>query len=203
MDREQRIISRGLQCRSEGTSKVIEGYAAVFFNPADIDNTQYRLWGDTYERIMPGAFDEALKRPDDVRCLFNHNADYLLGRNTAQTLTLTVDSVGLRFRCQLPNEEQGRSVSEKISRGDVSGCSFSFLADTVTWREESGLTFREIRSTQLFDVGPVTFPAYRGTDVSVAKRSFETRQPAKPKFRGLAELELDFQLRKLLGERPQ
>lgn len=193
MERELRTITRGLQCRTQGSEKVIEGYAAVFYNPADMDNTQFRLWDQTYERVMPGAFDEALKRPDDVRCLFNHNADFVLGRNVSKTLTLSVDAVGLKFACRLPDDEQGRSVAGKIDRGDITGCSFSFLAESVTWREEGDVTFRELTGVRLFDVGPVTFPAYSGTDVSLAKRSFETRAPCQRQ--SLADIERDWRLK--------
>lgn len=192
---EQRIISRGLQCRSQGAERSIEGYAAVFFNPADMDRTQFRLWDQTWERIMPGAFDAALKRPDDVRCLFNHDQNQVLGRTVPGTLKLSVDEIGLRFTCQLPDDEQGRSIGLKISRGDITGCSFSFLAESVTWRDEADLTFREIHSLQLFDVGPVTFPAYAGTDVMLAKRSYESRQRPASRARTLADIERDWRLK--------
>ena len=194
MDQETRVISRALEVRADGEKLFAEGYAAVFFNPADMDNTQYRLWGDTYERIMPGAFDEALKRPDDVRCLFNHNPNLLLGRTKPGTCTLRVDSVGLWFSCLLPTDECGRSTAERIRRGDVSGCSFSFLSEKTVWREDGDNTYRELLSVRLFDVGPVTFPAYTGTDVSLAKRSHGAFVQAKPRT-SLADIERRRRLR--------
>ena len=51
-------------------------------------------------------------------------------------------------------------MAESIRRGDVSGCSFSFIADRTVWREDGETTYREIESVTLYDVGPVTFPGY-------------------------------------------
>jgi len=199
MNHETRVISRQLEVRADGDKVFAEGYAAVFYNPSDMAGTQYNLWGDYFERIMPGAFDEALKRADDVRCLFNHNVDLVLGRTKSGTCTLRVDAVGLWFSCQLPDDECGRSTAQKIRRGDVSGCSFSFLADSTVWREEGELTYREIMSVRLYDVGPVTFPAYSGTDVTLAKRSYETHRRAHPP-RDLASIERSRRLRQVIAQ---
>lgn len=196
MDLELRTIGRGVEVRADGDKLHCEGYAAVFFDTNDIEKTQYNLWGDYYERIMPGAFDKALSRPDDVRCLFNHNVDMLLGRTKSGTCTLRIDKVGLWFSCLLPNDECGRSVAGRIQRGDVSGCSFAFLADQTVWREEGETTYREILDLRLFDVGPVTYPAYQGTDVTIAKRSFETSRRIP---RNMAGLERSHKIRSIAG----
>lgn len=190
MDLETRVISKPLEVRKQGDDVFIEGYGAVFFNPADA-GTQYELWTDYYERVMPGAFDEAMKRPDDVRCLFNHNVNVVLGRSKSGTLSLSVDQVGLLYSCKLPNSEWGRSLVESIQRGDVSGCSFSFRAEKTVWREEGDKTYREIESVRLYDVGPVTFPAYESTDVSIAKRSFAEFAKSSKRHRTLADVERD------------
>jgi hypothetical protein len=60
-----------------------------------------------------------------------------------------------------------------IGRGDVDGCSFSFNVRKASWRDEFDAqgnyvqSFREIEDVDLFDVGPVTFPAYTATSVDV------------------------------------
>ena len=198
MDLEKRVISRPLELRKKDGKTFLEGYSAVFYNAARSDETQFELWGGTFERIMPGAFDEALKRPDDVRCLFNHDASSILGRSTSGTLTLTVDAIGLRFSCELSDDEDGRSIASKVGRGDVSGCSFGFIADKVVWREEGELTYREIESVRLYDVGPVTYPAYKGTDVSLAKRSLGERRAERRLPKTLAQAELHVRLQRAL-----
>ena len=148
---------------------VIVGYAAVFYNAED-PGTEFRLWDDAYERIMPGAFDEALGG-DDVRGLANHEVTWLLGRTAAGTARLSVDAVGLRYEIDLPETQAGRDVRVSIERGDMDGSSFSFdvwgKRGEVRWvtetRDERTIEIREIYNLELFDVGPVTFPAYEAT----------------------------------------
>ena len=77
--RERRVISgdfANIQIR-EGTDEpcVISGYGAVFYREGHT-GTEYRLWDDVVERVMPGAFDRAI-REDDVRSLFNHDSNFM------------------------------------------------------------------------------------------------------------------------------
>jgi HK97 family phage prohead protease len=67
-------------------------YGAVFFDPDD-SGTEYEMYDDVFERIMPGAFDKAL-REDDVRGTFNHDSSCLLGRTASGTMRLSVDRRG-------------------------------------------------------------------------------------------------------------
>ncbi|MFZ5829812.1 MAG: HK97 family phage prohead protease [Planctomycetota bacterium] len=149
--------------REDGTS-VVEGYAAVFYRQ-DQPGTEYRLWDDLVERVAPGAFDRALRERQDVRALFNHDPNQLLGRTAAETLRLSVDAIGLRYEITLPDTQLGRELPVLMERGDVSGSSFSFVARKVSYqRGEAGKPdVRTLEDVDLWDVGPVVFPAYEGT----------------------------------------
>jgi HK97 family phage prohead protease len=141
------------------------GYAAVFYDRGDPAGTELEL--STYvERIAPGAFSRTI-REDDVRALFNHDADNLLGRTRSRTLRLSVDSRGLRYEIDLPDTTVGRQVAALVRRWDVTGSSFAF--DTRDYREywEGSTRIRELTDVKLYDVGPVTFPAYTGTTAGV------------------------------------
>jgi HK97 family phage prohead protease len=146
---------------------VIVGYAAPFWRQGD-PGTEYRLYDDLVERIMPGCFDRAC-REDDVRALFNHNVDFVHGRLGAGTLALSVDSVGLRYEIKTPETHAARDVLESIRRGDVTGSSFSFIPheNGMKHSKEGARYVRELHSVQVFDVGPVTFPAYTGSSTGV------------------------------------
>ncbi len=171
MKTESRFLAQarsGIKLETRGNDgevkqRTITGYAAVFYNAAE-PATQYTIWDDFVERIMPGAFTRALTE-DDVRGLFNHNPDMLLGRNTSGTMRLIVDDVGLRYEIDAPDTQCGRDTITSLERKDLTGSSFSFTTDpgTVVWREEDGITIREIHACKLWDVGPVTFPAYEAT----------------------------------------
>jgi uncharacterized protein len=142
------------ELRSDGPMR-ISGYAAVF-------DAEYNS-GYFVETIRQGAFAPVLK--DDVRCLFNHDPNKVLGRTRNNTLSIEEDSKGLRFACDLPDCPTGNEVFAMVRRGDVSGCSFSFTPDKVEWSESGGR--REIVTLKgLFDVGPVTYPAYESTSVA-------------------------------------
>ncbi|MEO1063737.1 MAG: HK97 family phage prohead protease [Actinomycetota bacterium] len=144
---------------------VITGYGAVFYREGD-PGTEYQLWSNCVERIMPGAFDRAL-REDDVRSFFNHDANLLLGRNRSGSLRLEVDDVGLRYEIDPPDTQTGRDLVVSLERGDVDGSSFMFVPDELVWRELEidgrTLEVRELVSVQLWEVGPVVFPAYESS----------------------------------------
>lgn len=153
----------------EDAAPVVSGYAAVF-NTLSVD------LGPFYERIRPGAFSGALEGSDVVG-LFNHKPDNLLGAERAGTLRLREDSRGLRFENDLDSDPMAMFVRRKIQRGELTGASFSFVLNYDTGFETTVEDGKRIRTIlpggieELFDVGPVTFPAYRDTVVSA--RSIE------------------------------
>lgn len=155
----------GVEERDGKPSKIV-GYAARFYNGEP--GTQFQLYTNVYERIMPGAFTKALERGDDTRALFNHDPNLLLGRTVAGTLELEQTTRGLRYRITPNTDTQvTRDVLSHIARGDVSGSSFAFTIDEESWRREGDIEVREIRSLKLYDVSPVTYPAYSATSVGV------------------------------------
>lgn len=176
MKREIRSTVGNVELRDDGENgQTITGYAAVYHRSGD-PSTEYELWQGARERIMPGAFDEAVKA-DDVRALFNHDPSMVLGRNKAGTLRLSVDNVGLRYEVTPANTSVYKDVVEFLKRGDVDGSSFQFRTIEDNWKREGGMEIRELRKVQLFDVGPVSFPAYEGASSGV--RSAEDAADAK------------------------
>ena len=165
----------------------ISGYAAVFYNSED-RGSAFGLWDGAEERIIPGAFTRAISERDDARALFNHEADKLLGRVSAGTLQLSEDARGLHYSISLGNTTAAKDVREMINRGDLTGSSFSFKVTDEDWTEEEGKQVRNIKGVELFDVGPVTFPAYEAStansrDIEGAKESQEEFEREKVKER--------------------
>ena len=161
--------------RADG-KRVITGYAIVFYDGTPA--TEYKLWADYIERVMPGACDDVLQ--DDVRGLFNHNPDIVLGRSTSSTLKIAVDKVGLSYEIEIADTQAANDVYKSIERGDIDGSSFGFDLASRTLKEEiiEGRTvyYREItKLAKLYDVGPVTFPAYEATTTGVRSISDEER----------------------------
>jgi uncharacterized protein len=169
-----------IETRADG-KRVISGYAAVFFDPSDA-GTAYRMWDDVEERILPGAFDLAI-REDDVRGLFNHDMSAILGRTTAGTCRLSVDAKGLKYEIDPPDTACARDLLVSIERGDVNASSFGFMPESTNYREEvrDGVSLYIIErvSVRLFDVSPVTFPAYQSTTVGLRADVRESRDAVR------------------------
>ena len=143
-------------------SRMISGYAAVF------DSDSEDLGGFT-ERIERGAFAEAIK-VSDVRALFNHDNNMILARTASGTLRIYEDERGLKYEFEAPNTNVGNDVLEMIKRGDISQSSFGFRVEKDSWTKRDGTTYRTIKKVkQLYDVSPVTFPAYPEASVAVRK----------------------------------
>ena len=162
--------------RADG-AKMITGYAAVFYKPDD-PGTRFMLWRDLEERIMPGAFDRALKECDPL-ALFNHDASRVLGRMSSGTLRLSVDACGLRYDITPPDTATAAEVTALVERGDIRGSSFAFIPRTTKNSQEvrngSPYYISAVEDCDLYDVGPVTFPAYSGTDAGVRSTGDDAR----------------------------
>ena len=152
--------------RSEG-SVIIGGIAAVFYDGTPA--TQYWLAEDLVERISKAAFDTAIREKHDARALFNHEPDNLLGRVGSGTCKLSTDNVGLRYEINIdPNDADHQRVVAKVTRGDLTGSSFAFRPTKVRWEDEGDISVRWIEDLVLFDVGPVTYPAYEATTTALS-----------------------------------
>jgi len=157
--RLQRLKVEARQHDDESTTRMITGHAAVF-------NSLSEDLGGFQERIAPGAFSSSIES-DDIRALFNHNADIVLGRNRAGTLKLAEDETGLHVEINPPDTQAARDLAVSIDRGDIDQMSFGFMTLEDSWQVVEEKNVRTLIRAQLFDVSPVTFPAYPDTDVAV------------------------------------
>jgi HK97 family phage prohead protease len=154
--------------------RTIIGYAAKFGKIS-------QDLGGFREIIDPKAFEKVVNSAD-VRGLKNHDPGQLLGRTKSGTMRLTTDETGLRYEIDIPNTQIGRDLVTEIERGDIDGSSFSFTTEADGWDETTNPPTRTLYSVRdLFDVGPVTYPAYLDTEASV--RMFLHHQEARAQER--------------------
>lgn len=178
----------------EGEPTKIIGYAVRW------DQLSLPIFGMFQEQFKRGAFTDSLKNPD-VYASWQHDEREILGR-TPNTLSLLEDDIGLRYEITPPSWAD--KYIETIERGDVRGSSFIFRAQVEEWDETGDMPIRSVTKAELFEVSPVTTPAYPQSSVGI--RSAEEVFQARPKQpgndveesrRAAALLDLDMRLKKI------
>lgn len=170
VNKEIRNIISPVEIRAvpEGSdeTKTIQGYAAKYNAESQILRD---WWGDEFvEVIAEGAFDNAIAK-NNIRALYNHNTDHILGTTKNNTLRLRSDSTGLHFEIDLPNTQIGNDLYESVRRGDIEGNSFGFVCinDKLSEIEKDGkkIIKRTLLECDIYEISPTAFPAYEDTEV--------------------------------------
>ena len=164
----ENVELRTAEVRAAGDdSLVIEGYAANFEQRTDL--------GYFKEEIARGAFDDVME--DDVRLLLNHEGAPM-ARTTNNTLELSIDDTGLKYRAALADTQDGRDLYKLIKRGDITQSSFAFTIAEQEWSEDRS-TRTVTKMARLLDVSPVTYPAYPTTTVAARQMAEVKPEPVE------------------------
>jgi hypothetical protein len=158
----ERRANEGIKLRmTDGAAPVLTGYAAVF-GKRSLD------LGGFVEVIRKGAFSRSLSDGADVLALAHHDPTRPLARRSAGTLTLTEDDTGLRVDITLGDTSTARDVLADIKARNILGMSFGFATREDKWTRGTNTdpTLRELLDVDLFEVSPVTWPAYPDTTVA-------------------------------------
>ncbi|PKN93009.1 MAG: HK97 family phage prohead protease [Chloroflexi bacterium HGW-Chloroflexi-6] len=175
---ERRYVSVSeLRAAQSDDGPVIEGSGAVFGQEADL--------GYFTEVIEPGFFDSVLDDPDTCG-LWNHDDDIPLGRLGNKTLELEQTDQALNYRIHI-NVDDAEAMAKyaKVKRGDVTQSSFGFTVksknrgddmDGDEWFLVGDKVIRRLKKNgcrKLYDVSPVTYPAYPTTSASARSKVVE------------------------------
>ncbi|MCP3026002.1 HK97 family phage prohead protease [Halobacillus sp. A5] len=172
MNKETRTLTMPIELRAsenDESKQVIVGYALKF-------NSESEDLGGFVEIIDPSALNGA--DMSDVRGLFNHDPNMVLGRSKSGSLTLEVDEFGLKYIIDPPDTSFARDLAFSMGRGDIDQSSFGFgiTYDGDEWKydEKRDIYVRKINQFHsIVDVSVVTYPAYQATESVVAQRSLE------------------------------
>jgi HK97 family phage prohead protease len=147
--------------------KYIDGYFVVF-------NTKTELWEGVFEEVDPNALDASLL-DNDIRCLYNHNDDIVLGRTTVKTFTLRKDDRGVFGSVEVnENDKTALDVYARVSRGDVSGCSYGYFPTREECvQQEDGTVLYRVLEADVIEMSVCPFPAYPQTEIQARKADFE------------------------------
>lgn len=178
---------------STDDGRTLEGYAAVFSTPARIKDHQ----GDFDEVIHPGAFKRSIARRMPVM-QFDHGKDPAVGgAPIGKFRVLEEDSRGLHVVARLFADQSISRVREAIAEQAITGMSFRFGVPKGgdKWsRRMSDVDLRDIFDTDTHELGPVVFPAYDATTVSVRARGMVSALDYDEKRALLDELATYFDL---------
>lgn len=147
----------------------LEGMFAIY-------DSVYKVYEGATESIARGAFSEAVN--GDVRALYNHNTDLVLGRTSAGTLELRDTDAGLWGRIKINKDDtDAMNAYSRIQRGDLTGCSFGFDipqdGESVVVRDDGTVHWTITRVDPLYEISPCVFPAYEATHISARGRDLE------------------------------
>ena len=144
----------------------LDGYGAVFNAWTEIQDRA----GAFQEQIAPGAFKRTLAARVPV-LQFDHGAHPLIGSIPLGRITsIKEDPTGLRVQARLSDNWLVEPVRDAIRDGAVTGMSFRFRVIDDAWDTRDGVEYRTISEVELYEVGPVVFPAYEATTVGVRSR---------------------------------
>lgn len=182
MEQELRCINSTIEIRKneDGTeTRTIEGYGVVF-------NQYSHDLGWFKEKINRNAFEGV--DMSDVVATVNHDFNLIMARTT-NTLQLTIDDYGVKYRFDAPNTTAGDDLLENVRNGNITGSSFMFTVEEDRWTfktKSDEIDEREVLKVgRLIELGPVTMPAYPQTTAS-AKRSYEAAKNSTEEAEKLA-----------------
>lgn len=170
---------------AEGDGRTLSGYAAVFGQETEIDSWE----GMFTETIRKGAFRKSIRENTPVM-QFDHGRHPLIGSLPIGRIEqLREDDQGLFTEARITDNWLMQPVRDAIAEGSVDGMSFRFEVVREEWRDNAGKLVkadevfdllwrpgergplkRELIELKVRELGPVVFPAYAGTSVSVRAR---------------------------------
>ena len=163
-----------------GDGRTLTGYGAVFDSPARIQDW-VGSWDETFAR---GAFKKTLRGKTPV-LQFDHGHDPATGTIPIGTIEqLNEDETGLFVRARLYDNSKVEPIRQAIEGASIDGMSIRFSVTREEWRDAEGKKLkpeqiddllwagvegiqRTIQEVDLYELGPVVFPAYSTTSVGV------------------------------------
>lgn len=179
------LCSRAVEFRASGDGgdgRTLEGYAAVFDTPTRIDS-----WEGTFDEIIAkGAFKRTINARMPV-LQFDHGRDVRTGSVPIGSIKeIREDDRGLFISARLFDNDVVEPIRQAIEGDAITGMSFRFRVVRDEWRDTAGKLVkpdellellwmpgdrgplvRTIKEVELFEAGPVVFPAYEATTVGV------------------------------------
>lgn len=159
---------------TDDNGRTLFGHFAVFNRWTEIDS----MWeGRFLERIAPGAFTRTFtENRDRIKVLYDHGKDPQLGNKPLGPITeLNEDKQGAYYEVDLIETDYNDRFVIPAANAGLLGASFRFRVTSEEWNEPRSSTKanpeklpeRTINEADVFEFGPVTFPAYDAATAGV------------------------------------
>lgn len=139
-------------------------------------NSKTEIFPGFYESIEPGAFSESLSNYRTIKSFINHNPTKILSTTRSKPELEIYDGDDfLEFSSPIPPTTYGEDLIVNLKRGNINGASFAFMINEKGDRYKKlsdGSLHRTIVSAEIYEVGPVTNPAYEQTEVGLRSKEF-------------------------------
>jgi len=195
---ERRFLPSSIEIRAE-EDKQVTGTGIVYNSLSE--NFAPWMEGGLYEVIEPGAA-RGLLDDEDIMILFNHDTNLVLARNK-NTATLTETDAGVVYNYKSPETTVATDLLTNIRLKNVRKSSFAFVPKdvrnerSIQWGDMGKINIRRIvKFERLFDMSPVTYPAYNKTDV-MARAFNESFQPNEEQLRLLKRKQMEHEIFKI------
>ena len=157
---------------------ILFGEFAVFNEWTEINS----MWeGQFLERIAPGAFDRAIESGlERVKVLYDHGHDPQLGNKPLGPIrSVAATKRGMAYEVELIDTDYNNGFVKPAARAGLLGASFRFGVRSDEWAEPTRTTNhnpnrlpeRTLTDVDLYEFGPVTFPAYAGASAGMRSRT--------------------------------
>ena len=174
---EKRAFVAEIRAAGEDEDKKVSGLGIIY-------DKWTELWPGYKERINKGAVQLA----GEVKSYFNHDPSMVLSTiNSTPPLELKDTDKGMEYSSPIPPTSYGKDLEVNLERQNVKGSSFAFdVEEQKRWDDDNGVHHREIKKLILYEIGPVTDPAFVQTTASLnsaqeAVREWRAKQkPPEP-----------------------
>lgn len=170
-----RASRAGLESREDDDGpRTLYGHFTPFDQWSEINS----MWeGNFLERTEMGAFAKTIKESRaSIRVLYDHGHDPEIGNKPLGPIReLREEQYGPYYEVPLIDTNYNRDFIIPALDAELLGASYRFRVIREEWNEEpgesahnpKGLPERTIKEAQLFEFGPVTFPAFEGASAKL------------------------------------
>lgn len=180
-DKQFRSLEFDVREKADDNTLEVEGYIAKF-------DTVTELWEGFFEKIDRKAFDDTISDGHNIFLVYHHDMSKPLASTRNNTLELSTDNVGLKFKGKLNKGiSYANDVYELVNSGEVRGCSFGFYIrkQNYAYDKDTDTVTRTIEKVDLVEGTITPIPAYEDTEVSSTryKEEFEkVKNQNQPSF---------------------